>query len=91
MKKKDRLRPLSYPGTDVFLVCYSVASRTSFENISSKWLPEIRHHCPDTPFIIAGLKSDLLNTAQQPVTQEEAHQLGLCCNVCDMCDMCEFV
>ena len=24
----DRLRPLSYPGTDVFLVCYSMSTRT---------------------------------------------------------------
>ena len=38
----DRLRPLSYPQTDVFLVCFSVASPTSFENAKSKWIPEIR-------------------------------------------------
>jgi Ras-related C3 botulinum toxin substrate 1 len=25
----DRLRPLSYPGTDIFLLCYSVVSRNS--------------------------------------------------------------
>ena len=29
----DRLRPLSYPQTDVFFVCYDIANRTSFENI----------------------------------------------------------
>ena len=32
----DRLRPLSYPQTDVFLVCFSVASRASFENVKEK-------------------------------------------------------
>ncbi|VEN54892.1 unnamed protein product [Callosobruchus maculatus] len=28
----DRLRPLSYPQTDVFLICFSVASPSSFES-----------------------------------------------------------
>jgi len=29
----DRLRPLSYPQTHVFLICFSVDSPTSFENV----------------------------------------------------------
>lgn len=24
----------------------------------TKWVPEIRHHCPATPFIIAGIKDN---------------------------------
>ncbi len=50
----DRLRPLSYPQTDVFVLCFSVISPTSFTNITNKWMPEIRHHCPDTPVILCG-------------------------------------
>ena len=42
----DRLRPLSYPQTDVFLVCFSVVSPSSFENVKEKGVPEITHHCP---------------------------------------------
>lgn len=38
----DRLRPLSYPQTDVFLVCFSVTSPASFENVKEKWFPEVR-------------------------------------------------
>eukprot|EP01084_Bolivina_argentea_P319694 554517_1 len=38
----DRLRPLSYPSTNVFLVCYSIISRSSFENVKTKWIPEIK-------------------------------------------------
>lgn len=53
----DRLRPLSYPQTDVFLICYSVASPSSFENVTSKWYPEIKHHCPDAPIILVGKSS----------------------------------
>lgn len=37
----DRLRPLSYPQTDVFLVCFSVTSPASFENVKEKWFPEV--------------------------------------------------
>ncbi|VFV41847.1 cdc42_macfa ame: full=cell division control protein [Lynx pardinus] len=36
----DRLRPLSYPQTDVFLVCFSVVSPFSFGNVKEKWVPE---------------------------------------------------
>ncbi len=32
----DRLRPLSYPQTDVFLVCFSLVSPPSFENVRTK-------------------------------------------------------
>ncbi|PRP82097.1 hypothetical protein PROFUN_03787 [Planoprotostelium fungivorum] len=57
----DRLRPLSYPGTDIFVVCFNVTSPSSFDNVLHKWLPEIRHHCPTVPFVLLGLKSDLRN------------------------------
>lgn len=55
----DRLRPLSYPQTDVFLVCFSVVNPTSFEHITHKWFPEVSHHCPGTPVILVGNKIDL--------------------------------
>jgi len=55
----DRLRPLSYPQTDVFLVCFSVISSSSFENVKTKWVPEIQHHAPNVPILLVGTKSDL--------------------------------
>jgi len=57
----DRLRPLSYPQTDVFLVCFSVTSPASFENVREKWFPEVRHHCPGVPSLIVGTQTDLRN------------------------------
>ncbi|KAL9651161.1 hypothetical protein ABK040_008233 [Willaertia magna] len=55
----DRLRPLSYPDAQVFLVCFSVVNPTSLHNIKAKWVPEIRHHCPKVPLVVAGTKTDL--------------------------------
>nr|AAW27693.1 SJCHGC06334 protein [Schistosoma japonicum]ABC87997.1 CDC42 protein [Schistosoma japonicum] len=57
----DRLRPLSYPQTDVFLVCYSVTSVTSFKNVKEKWVPEIQHHSKKVPFLLVGTQIDLRN------------------------------
>lgn len=37
----DRLRPLSYPETDVFLLCFAIDCPDSLENINDKWLPEV--------------------------------------------------
>ena len=32
----DRLRPLSYPDTDVSLLCFSIVAPTSFKNVREK-------------------------------------------------------
>jgi small GTP-binding protein len=50
---------LSYPNTDSFVLFFSVTSRSSFENVSAKWLAEIRHHCPTVPIILVATKIDL--------------------------------
>ncbi|CAF3407618.1 unnamed protein product [Rotaria sp. Silwood1] len=57
----DRLRPLSYPQTDVFLICYSVINPISFDNVRAKWLPEIKNNNVDIPIVLVGTKLDLLD------------------------------
>uniref|UniRef100_A0A3Q2YU66 Ras homolog family member B n=1 Tax=Hippocampus comes TaxID=109280 RepID=A0A3Q2YU66_HIPCM len=57
----DRLRPLSYPDTNVILMCFSVDSPDSLENIPEKWVPEVKHFCPNVPIILVANKKDLRN------------------------------
>jgi small GTP-binding protein len=54
-----KLRPLCYPQTDLFIICFSLVSPTSLENAQNVWIPEVREHCPTTPYILVGMKSDL--------------------------------
>ena len=54
-----RLRPLSYPQTDVFLLGFPINRRDMFEEVRSYWKPEIRHHMPNTPFVVVATKTDL--------------------------------
>lgn len=39
----DRLRPLSYPQTDVFLICFSIVSPSSFDNVKAKVQTPLRN------------------------------------------------
>jgi len=55
----DRLRPLSYPQTHAFLVGFSVISPSSFENVKTKWIPELNHYCPNVPKVLVGTKTDM--------------------------------
>jgi small GTP-binding protein len=55
----DRLRPLSYPNSDVILLCFSTISKASFEAIKEKWAPEVQHYIPNIPNILVGTKIDL--------------------------------
>jgi len=70
----DRLRPLSYRDTDVFLLCFSVTSPASFENIMEKWYIEIQHYSPGVPIILVGTKKDL---REDPETLKELKNQGL--------------
>lgn len=82
----DRLRPLSYPDTDVILMCFSVDSPDSLENIPEKWTPEVKHFCPNVPIILVGNKKDLRNDPhtikelakmkQEPVKPQEGRAMA---------------
>jgi len=44
-----------------FLVCFSVVNPNSYDNVTSKWVPELRLHCAEAPIILVGTKIDLRN------------------------------
>jgi len=54
-----RLRIVSYPMTDVFLICFSIERRKSFDNVRACWVPEVRHHNPRTPVILVGTQKEM--------------------------------
>ena len=82
----DALRPLSYPGTDIFVIVFAVHNPDSFENVKAKWIGKVSHHCPGTPVILVGNKTDLRTDeiiiqslaakGQCPVTYKEGMALA---------------
>ena len=80
------MRPLSYPDTDVLLLCFSIDSPDSLENVAEKWLHEVKHFCVNVPIILVGNKKDLrhdqdtienLNlVGQKPVTRTQGEQMA---------------
>jgi small GTP-binding protein len=79
-------RPLSYPDTNVVLICFSVGNSASAVNVSDKWSPEIRHFCDQCPIILVACKTDLRTNPQtiaklkldgaKPVTTEFGQRLA---------------
>merc|ERR1712106_1094341 len=73
----DRLRPLSYPDTDVILMCFSIDSPDSLQNIPEKWVPEVKHFCPNVPIVLVGNKKDLRsNGSAKCVRTQEGEQMA---------------
>eukprot|EP01100_Stratorugosa_tubuloviscum_P011048 TRINITY_DN484_c0_g4_i5.p1 TRINITY_DN484_c0_g4~~TRINITY_DN484_c0_g4_i5.p1 ORF type:complete len:198 (+),score=89.01 TRINITY_DN484_c0_g4_i5:67-660(+) len=72
-----RIRTLSYPKTDIFMLCYSVVNLTSFINVKERWLIELKHHCPNVPILLVGTKIDLrdeLNNSSSSSNNSENKQ-----------------
>lgn len=77
----DRLRPLSYPDTDIVLITFSIVNPQSLRNVIDKWHPEISHFISGAPYLLVGLKRDLRidlptlteldQLGQAPVTEKE--------------------
>ncbi|TVY16454.1 GTP-binding protein rhoA [Lachnellula arida] len=82
----DRLRPRSYSDTHVYMICFSIDSPDSLENVEDKWYTEVVHHSYESPFILVGLKKDLRydsksidelqNPDQKQITPEKGHAVA---------------
>ena len=67
----DKLRPLSFPGTHVFLICASVIDPVSFHSVKSRWVHEVRNIMPDAIIVLCGTKIDLRDS-----TAHVSHEQG---------------
>lgn len=77
----DRLRPLSYPDSNVILICFAIDSPDSLDNVQEKWISEVLHFCQGIPIILVGCKKDLRDdpktiqelqrTSQRPVSPQD--------------------
>ena len=72
----DRLRPMAFPQTEVFVIFYSVDSKASMQNVRCKWVPEITRYCPTTPFILVALKIDLRGDNKETIPRSEGVALA---------------
>uniref|UniRef100_A0A8C3LHC8 Uncharacterized protein n=1 Tax=Chrysolophus pictus TaxID=9089 RepID=A0A8C3LHC8_CHRPC len=78
----DRLRPLSYSDTNVVLICFDVTSRSSYDNILTKWYPEVNHFCKGVPMLLVGCKTDLRQGHHESVTFQEVSATACCGGGC---------
>jgi small GTP-binding protein len=76
-EEMESVRKLSYSHTDVFLICFSVADRSSFANVEDKWISELRASLDGAKLMLVGTKTDLRNEAgPQRVTVAEGAELA---------------
>ncbi|XP_064604111.1 rho-related protein racD-like [Liolophura sinensis] len=76
----EPLRAFAYEKSDIFLLCYSVARRTSFQSLQTTWLPELEKYIKKKkPVLVIGLQTDLRTqeAAKDCVTTEEGKQLAI--------------
>nr|XP_008117796.1 PREDICTED: rho-related GTP-binding protein RhoJ isoform X2 [Anolis carolinensis] len=82
----NQLRPLSYPNTDVFLICFSVVNPASYHNVQEEWVPELKGCMPHVPYVLIGTQIDLrddpktlarlLYMKEKPLTYEHGIKLA---------------
>jgi GTPase SAR1 family protein len=60
-----RIMETTGPGTNVFVTCFSFVWPSSLEGLQEPWLPEIKKHCPNIPYILVGLVSDVRDSFEE--------------------------
>ncbi|CCX31588.1 small GTPase superfamily [Pyronema domesticum] len=71
----DRLRSLSYSDTHTIMLCFSVDSRDSLENVESKWVGEIADNCQGVKLVLVALKCDLREAGDDGPQRTNAGQI----------------
>ncbi|KAK1995436.1 ras family protein [Colletotrichum falcatum] len=60
--------------TDLIMLCYSVDSKDSLENVESKWVGEIADNCPGVKLVLVALKCDLREADNEEEEGTEGQQ-----------------
>ena len=85
-----------YSDANVVLICFSVDNRNSLDSVSSRWLPELKEHSLNLPYLVVATKTDLRNnpTAIQRlkdseitfVSSEEGREVAEMVGACGYCE-----
>ncbi|NXT20055.1 RHOF protein, partial [Syrrhaptes paradoxus] len=75
----DRLRPLSYSDANIVIICFDVTNPNSYNNILTKWYPEVNHFCKSIPVLLVGCKTDLRRDRHVLQKLQEGHQEPISC------------
>ncbi|KAJ2784626.1 GTP-binding protein Rho1 [Coemansia javaensis] len=78
----DNVRYPCYNGASVVIICFSVDSPDSLENVREKWIGEVLEYARSAPILLVALKEDLRRSpeiiqqlqrdGQTPTTREDA-------------------
>ncbi|XP_026210271.1 rho-related GTP-binding protein RhoV-like [Anabas testudineus] len=66
-------RSLCYAHVDVFILCFSLVNPVSFDNITSKWIPQIRAGNLTSPIVLVGTQSDLCHNVDILIHLDQLH------------------
>ncbi len=67
-----KMRAIAYRGTQVFIMCFSLTNRASFENVRTMWRPELGAIAPRAPIVLVGTKADLKSKGEAVSGKGEA-------------------
>ncbi|KAJ3665855.1 hypothetical protein Zmor_001322 [Zophobas morio] len=67
------IRKLSYKEANVFLLCFAVDDKVSYENMETKWVPDLEEYS-DVPIILLGTKSDLRKNKSNCISRDEINR-----------------
>ncbi|XP_018560955.1 rho-related protein racC [Anoplophora glabripennis] len=71
----DNIRKRVYEKADIFLLCFCVADKVSYENVTSKWMPDLYSY-RNKPIILLGTKVDLrINSSSTSISRERGIRL----------------
>lgn len=71
------MRGFSYKDSEVFIVCFSVIDRESYDSVRGFWVPEIKNFMGrKVPIILVGLQTDSRVDSSEEISKAEGHVLA---------------